>query len=74
MLYFNENKVTNFFIPITLIFILVMPYYLSFLDLLDPDPHSECGSVTGTIQFSTGEDKFKVIFFSALDSELGSTN
>jgi hypothetical protein len=57
MLNFNENQVTiNTFIPITgtLIVVLFMPNYLFFicvfffifLDLLDPDPHSECGSGT----------------------------
>jgi hypothetical protein len=30
MLNFNENKITNFFTPITLIFILYMPNYLYF--------------------------------------------
>jgi hypothetical protein len=30
MLNFNENKITNIFTPITLIFILYMPNYLSF--------------------------------------------
>jgi hypothetical protein len=64
---FNENKVTtNIFIPITLIFRLFMSDYLSvttffsssfllFLDLLDPDPHSECGSMWIRI-LNTGSD------------------
>jgi hypothetical protein len=61
MLNFYENKVTiNIFLPITVIFILFMPNYLSFvsviylssfllfLNLLDQDPHSECGPGYGS--------------------------
>jgi hypothetical protein len=57
MLNFNEKKShLTIFIPITLLFILFMPNYLflaefflsfhfsSFIGLLDPDTHSECGS------------------------------